>query len=78
MKRTTIYLPDDLKQALTKRAKLEGRSEADIIRRSLSKTLLVPPRKTARDMSFGMFSSGHTDTSERVDEILRESGFGES
>lgn len=76
MKRTTIYLPDDLKQALTKRAKLEGRSEAEIIRESLTKTL--EPGKSVRNLSFGMFDSGYTDTSERVDEILRESGFGES
>ncbi|MDQ8701362.1 hypothetical protein RCO28_02515 [Streptomyces sp. LHD-70] len=27
--------------------------------------------------SLGMGNSGHTDTSERADEILRESGFGE-
>lgn len=77
MKRTTIYLPDDLKQALTKRAKLEGRSEAEIIRESLTKALL-PPRMTAKDMLFGIASSGHTDTSERFDDTLGELGFGES
>lgn len=77
MKRTTVYLPDDLKQAIEQRAKLEGRSEAEIIREALRKAV-QPPRKTAKDMAFGIASSGHTDTSERFDQILGELGFGES
>lgn len=77
MKRTTVYLPDELKQAIEERARRDGRSEADLIREALTKSYL-PPRKTAKDMSFGLFSSGHTDTSERIEELLGELGFGES
>ena len=32
MKRTTIYLPDDLKEALERTAAAEGRSEAEVVR----------------------------------------------
>ncbi|WP_415950711.1 hypothetical protein [Streptomyces sp. KLOTTS4A1] len=35
-----------------------------------------PPRRT-RPAFIGMGRSGHSDTSQRVDEILRETGFGE-
>jgi hypothetical protein len=31
MKRTTIYLPDELKAALERTAAAEGRSEADVV-----------------------------------------------
>jgi hypothetical protein len=36
MKKTTVYLPDDLKQRLEQRALGEQRSEADVIRDALA------------------------------------------
>lgn len=77
MVRTTIYLPEELKRELEARARLEGRSEADIIRDSLARTLHSSSR-TIKDLRFGMFASGHSDTSTRTHEVLAESGFGES
>jgi predicted transcriptional regulator len=77
MVRTTIYLPDEMKRALEARAKAEGRTESEIIRESLTGTLRGHGR-TIKDVRFGMFDSGRTDTSARVDEILAETGFGTS
>jgi predicted transcriptional regulator len=77
MVRTTIYLPDEMKRDLEARAHAQGRTESEIIRESLSRTLRGHGR-TAKDLRFGMFDSGRDDTSSRVDEILTESGFGAS
>ncbi|HEV2088341.1 MAG TPA: CopG family transcriptional regulator, partial [Cryptosporangiaceae bacterium] len=71
MVRTTIYLPEQTKRALEAKARREGRTEADIIRDALDRTLhLAPARPWAP-----LFHSGQNDTSERVDEILAD-GFG--
>lgn len=74
MKRTTVYLPEELKRALEQRAKLEGRTEAEVIRDALS--AMLQPRSRPSKLSFGKFASGHTDTSARVDKVLRDTGFG--
>ena len=36
MRRTTLYLPDDLKEALQRTAAAEGRSEAEVVRSALA------------------------------------------
>lgn len=75
MVRTTIYLPDEMKRDLAARARAEGRTESDIIRDSLARVLRGHGR-TIKDLRFGMFDSGRSDTSERVDDVLAETGFG--
>jgi hypothetical protein len=55
----------------------EGRTESEIVRESLAGTLRGDGR-TIKDLRFGMFDSGRTDTSTRVDEVLAETGFGTS
>ncbi len=48
MKKTTVYLPDDLKAAPERMAAREGRSEADLIRqavRGLTQSLEAPRPK---------------------------------
>jgi plasmid stability protein len=77
MVRTTIYLPEELKRDLEARARSEGRTESDIIRDSLAAALQGHGR-TIKDFRFGMFDSGSSDTSARVDEILAETGFGQA
>ena len=74
MKRTTVYLPEALKRALEQRARLEGRTEANIIREALS--VALQPRGRLSKLSFGKFASGQSATSARVDEVLRDTGFG--
>jgi hypothetical protein len=72
MKKTTVYLPDELKAALERAAAAQGRSEAELIReavRSLTQAL-EPPRP-----KLPLFSGGDPTLAERFDEELR--GFGE-
>ncbi len=72
MKKTTVYLPDELKAAL-ERAAARGRSEAELVREAVRELTqrLEPPRPR-----LPLFSSGDPTLAERVDEELRE-GFGE-
>ncbi len=72
MKKTTVYLTDDLKAALERAAVAQGRSEAELIRdavRDLTQGL-EPPRPR-----LPLFSSGDPTLAERVDEELAR-GFG--
>lgn len=72
MKKTTVYLSDELKAALERAAAAQGRSEADLIReavRNLTHTL-EPPRP-----KLPLFHSGDPTLAERVDEALE--GFGQ-
>lgn len=73
MKKTTVYLPDDLKAALERAAVDRGRSEADLIREAVRELTrnIEPPRPR-----LPLFSSGDPTLAERVDEELQ--GFGES
>lgn len=71
MRKTTLYLPDELKRALGRVARARSCSEADVVReaiRLVTRQLLVQPK-------LPLFESGHADLAERVDELL--DGFGE-
>jgi hypothetical protein len=73
MKKTTVYLPDELKAALERMSAHQGRSEADLIRqavRDLTRSL-EPPRPR-----LPLFYSNDPTLAERVDEVLLE-GFGQ-
>jgi hypothetical protein len=71
MRKTTVYLPDDLKFALGRVAVEKGRSEADLIREAIRD--LVRDSEPSRPR-VPLFSSGDPTLTERVDEGLR--GFG--
>ncbi len=73
MKKTTIFLPDELKAALERAAAAQGRSEAELVREAVWELTqrLEPPRPR-----LPLFSSGDPTLAERVDEELGE-GFGE-
>ena len=75
MKKTTLYLPDSLKQALVRRAAEEGVSEAALSRRALQREVgdSAPPRPRVPLIAEGL---GDPTLAERVDELLE--GFGES
>jgi hypothetical protein len=72
MVRTTVYLPEDLKDSLARMARVEGRSEAELIREGVRHVLQShsPPRPR-----IPLFSSDDPTLAERVDELLE--GFGE-
>lgn len=72
VQKTTVYLPEGLKQDLERAAAASGRSEADLIREGIELALKrqAPPAPTP-----GVFASGIPDLAERVDELL--AGFGE-
>jgi hypothetical protein len=72
MKKTTVYLPDDLKFALGRVAAEKGRSEADLIREAIRDLVrdAEPPRPRVP-----LFSSGDPTLARRFEEELR--GFGE-
>ncbi len=72
MKKTTIYLPDELKAALERVALERRRSEAELIREAVRD--LVRNAETPRPR-LPLFSSDDPTLAERVDEELR--GFGE-
>lgn len=75
MRKTSIYIEDEVDVALARRAAEEGTSKAELIRSALreavSGSLGIKPR--AR----GVFA-GSADLAEKTDEHLASSGFGES
>jgi Arc/MetJ-type ribon-helix-helix transcriptional regulator len=72
MEKTTVYLPDDLKEALRRASRSTGRSEADLIREGIG---LVTGTHRIAEATLPLFKSGRPDLAEHVDELL--DGFGE-
>lgn len=73
MKRTTVFLPEDLKAELEAAAVAEGCSEAELIREGVR---LVVTRRSGDGPRIPLFASGDPTLAERVDDLLAE-GFGE-
>jgi len=72
MEKTTVYLPADLKRALERTARAQGRSEADLVRRGVE---YVTGSAPAPELRLPLFASEEPDLAEHVDEAL--GGFGE-
>lgn len=72
MRKTTVYLPDELKRALERVATAAGTSEAEVIRRAIEAAIAgaepPPPR-------LPLFASGQPGLAERAEDEL--AGFGE-
>ena len=73
VKRTTIYLPDDMKAAVELVAREEGRTEADVIRAAVAAALDARPRPQPR-IPLWEDGLGDPTIAERSDELLE--GFG--
>ncbi|MEW6638173.1 MAG: ribbon-helix-helix protein, CopG family [Actinomycetota bacterium] len=73
MKKTTVYLPDELKAELERVAGEASKSEAELIREAIGRLLREsgPPKPR-----LPLFDSGDAALAERVDEELAR-GFGE-
>ena len=67
MRKTSVYLPEELKEALAREAARRGASEADVIRTAL-RAAVVHPAPTA-----GLFEA--EPFADSVDDLL--DGFGE-
>ena len=74
MKKTTLYLPDELKEKLEDVARLEGRSEADVIRDALA-AAVNSRRPPEPRIPLPGFRLGDPSIAERAGELL--AGFGE-
>jgi predicted transcriptional regulator len=70
MVKTTVYIEPDTALAIRQMAEAQRRSQAELIRDALT-TYTRQTRRPALP-GVGEFDSGHTDTSERADEILRD------
>ena len=73
-KKTTIYLPEDLKRNIERVAEREGTSEAEIIRDAVATALArrAAPEPTLPLVDYGL---GAPDIAERTEELL-DDGFG--
>jgi hypothetical protein len=74
MKRTTIYLDPELEVLLKLEMLRQKRPMAEIVREAVHayvtrETRHAPP-------GAGAFASGQSDTADRVDDVLGETGFG--
>jgi hypothetical protein len=75
MVKTSVYLPDDLKDRLSEAARASGESEARIIRSALEQwleSMLARPRSSL----IGSINFGDPGLPDKVDEYL-DQGFGE-
>ncbi len=73
MRRTTVYLPDELKLALERTAAALGKSEAEIVRQAIAAATAEQPLPPLR---MPLFDSGDSTLAERVDDELA-AGFGD-
>ncbi len=71
MQKTTVYIPDDLKRALSREAVTRGISEAELIRDALRRLTSNTRPPTPR---LPLFKSGKPRLAERVDQELSEFG----
>jgi Arc/MetJ-type ribon-helix-helix transcriptional regulator len=72
MDKTTVYLPSELKAALSRAARRRRTSEAELIREGIA---LVAAEDEYRTPRIPLFESGQPNLAANVDEALR--GFGE-
>ncbi len=70
VRKTTVYLDEDLRRALARAARVQGRSEAEIIRDALRRHVL--PGGRPRPRSIGMWNSGDPNLAARDEELLAE------
>ena len=73
MQKTTVYIPEDIKEALAILASQKGKSEAELIREALR--LFVASTKPPRP-KIPLFKGDQPHLAEGIDEAL--SGFGEA
>lgn len=73
MKRTTIFVPEDLERDLQLYANRDGRPAASLVREALAEYVIRRRAEPLLPSFAGRFESAHTDTAERHDELLFKS-----
>lgn len=69
MKRTSLFLDEQLLRSLAREARRRDTSVAAVVREAVA-AYLAHPRGAAVPSVTGQFASGTTDTSERAHELL--------
>jgi hypothetical protein len=73
MKRTTIFIDEQLERRLKRKARAEGKSVAQCVREAVAAYIAPPTKPMPLPSITGMFSGGPPhDTSERVDEFIAD------
>lgn len=72
MKRTTILLPDGLAALVELERKRRDTTTTSVVREALEAYFAQQPPEPKKLGFIGIGASGHTDTSERFEEILAE------
>ena len=70
MKRTTIFVPEELERDLQLYARRAGKPTAAVVREALAAYVARKRPEAALPSFAGAFDSGRTDTAERHEEIL--------
>lgn len=70
MRRTSLFLDEHLIMRLQRLARSRGVSFATLVREALTQYLAGPTPARPLPSIAGRFTSGHTDTAERADELL--------
>ncbi|MGQ0735107.1 MAG: CopG family transcriptional regulator [Acidobacteriota bacterium] len=76
MKRTTIYFEPELEVLLKLEMLRQRRPMAEIVREAVHAYVTREPRQAPPGA--GAFASGRGDTADRAEEILADTGFGNS
>jgi hypothetical protein len=74
VKKTTVYLDPAVDRALAHRARAEGITKAEAIRRTLAAAVADAPRRRIAAIGVGR---GPGDVADETDRHLSESGFGD-
>lgn len=70
MVKTTVYLDEDVVQSLKALSERRSKPQAELIREALRK--FTAAEKAPLPEGMGMFDSGHSDTTARRKELLKE------
>ncbi|MGE3841709.1 MAG: CopG family transcriptional regulator [Vicinamibacterales bacterium] len=76
MKRTTVYLEPELEVLLKIEVLRQRRPMAELVREALHAYVTREPGRAPPGA--GEFSSGRADTAEHAEDVLTETGFGDS
>jgi hypothetical protein len=76
LKKTSIYLDEDLDHGLARKAAEEGMTKAEFIRRTLSHSIEKPRRPKPKGIGIIKGPVPH-DLARNDEKYLRETGFGE-